>query len=159
MVSMKIFMRVEGLPGSSMEVGREDWSDIRGFEHALEYPFDMRDNKGRGEPEHGACCVIKEMDKASPKFYEALAKKKKVDEVVLEFERDTPDSGATEVYFRISLTDCRVISARPHTPSLEGNNHLPPHAEQIGFAYRHIKWEWLSGGALETVYDFADPNS
>ena len=157
-MSMKIFMRVEGFPGSSMESGREDWSDIRRFDHALSYPFDMRDNKGRGEPEHGACCVIKEMDKASPKFYEALAKKKRVDSVVLEFERDTPSSGATETYFRISLTDCRVINAHPYTPET-ATSDLPPHIEKIGFAYRHIKWEWLSGGALETVFDFADPNS
>ena len=50
----------------------------------------MRDNRGRGEPEHGACTVMKEIDKASPKFYEALAKKKKIDSVLLEFERDKP---------------------------------------------------------------------
>ena len=104
MGTMKVFMRVEGFAGSSTEKGREGWSDVRGFTHEMTYPFDMRDNKGRGEPEHGAFLVSKEMDKASPKFYEALAKKKKVDQVVLEFERDTPGAGSTEIYFRIGRT-------------------------------------------------------
>ena len=160
MGTMKVFMRVEGFAGSSTEKGREGWSDVRGFTHEMTYPFDMRDNKGRGEPEHGAFLVSKEMDKASPKFYEALAKKKKVDQVVLEFERDTPGAGSTEIYFRITLTDCRVIMARPHIPSSkERAEDAPPHMEEVGFAYRHVKWEWLSGGALETVYDFTDPSS
>jgi hypothetical protein len=95
MGSMKVFMKVEGIAGSSMEKGRKDWSDVRGFNHALQYPFDMRDNRGRGEPEHGACTVLKEIDKASPKLYEALAKKKKVDSLLLEFERDKPGECAS----------------------------------------------------------------
>ena len=157
---MKVFMKVEGIAGSSMEKGREDWSDVRGFDHSLIYPFDMRDNRGRGEPEHGACTLTKEIDKASPKFYEALAKKKKVEGVVLEFERDKPGEGSTEAYFRIELTDCRVISARPHIPTggtAEAN--APAHLEEIGFAYRQITWTWDSGGAIETTFDFTDPQA
>lgn len=160
MGSMKVFMKVEGIAGSSMEKGRSDWSDVRGFDHALQYPFDMRDNRGRGEPEHGACTVIKEIDKASPKLYEALAKKKKIDSVLLEFERDKPGEGSTEAYFRIELHDCRVINARPHVPQGGGKDEVsPPHMEQIGFAYRKITWTWDSGGAIETTFDFSDPKA
>ena len=155
---MKVFMKVEGIAGSSTENGRGDWSDVRGFDHELEYPFDMRDNRGRGEPEHGACRVIKEIDKASPKFYEALAKKKKIESVVLEFERDKPGEGATEAYFRVELNDCRVIKARPHIPQ-ESGTAMPPHVEEIGFAYRKITWTWDSGGAIETTFDFSDPQA
>jgi type VI secretion system secreted protein Hcp len=160
MGSMKVFMKVEGIAGSSMEKGRKDWSDVRGFNHALQYPFDMRDNRGRGEPEHGACTVLKEIDKASPKLYEALAKKKKVDSLLLEFERDKPGEGSTEAYFRIELHDCRVISARPHVPTSMGKDeNSPPHMEEIGFAYRKITWTWDSGGAIETTFDFGDPKA
>lgn len=160
MGSMKVFMKVEGIAGSSMEKSRADWSDVRAFDHQLTYPFDMRDNRGRGEPEHGACVILKEIDKASPKFYEALAKKKKVDSVILEFERDKPGEGATEAYFRIELNDCRVIQAQPHIPTgpqVDANS--PPHMEKIGFAYRKITWTWDSGGAIETTFDFADPQA
>lgn len=160
MGSMKVFMKIEGIAGSSMEKGRSDWSDVRGFDHLLQYPFDMRDNRGRGEPEHGACTVIKEIDKASPKLYEALAKKKKVDSVLIEFERDKPGEGSTEAYFRIELKDCRVITARPHVPKdAVSKDNSPPHMEEIGFAYRKITWTWDSGGAIETTYDFSDPKA
>lgn len=160
MGSMKVFMKIEGIAGSSMESGRADWSDVRGFDHLLKYPFDMRDNRGRGEPEHGACQVLKEIDKASPKFYEALAKKKKVDSVLIEFERDKPGEGSTEAYFRLELEDCRVITARPHVPTGSANDeNAPPHMEEIGFAYRKITWTWDSGGAIETTFDFSDPQA
>tara|TARA_R110002094_G_scaffold79448_2_gene85333 strand:- start:889 stop:1371 length:483 start_codon:yes stop_codon:yes gene_type:complete len=160
MGSMKVFMKIEGIAGSSMEKGRTDWSDVRGFDHLLQYPFDMRDNRGRGEPEHGACTISKEIDKASPKFYEALAKKKKIDSVLLEFERDKPGEGSTEAYFRIELEDCRVITARPHVPKGDVNDeNAPPHMEEIGFAYRKITWTWDSGGAIETTFDFSDPQA
>jgi hypothetical protein len=51
MGSMKVFMKVEGIAGSSMEKGRSDWSDVRGFDHSLQYPFDTVDatsNRGEG---------------------------------------------------------------------------------------------------------------
>ena len=38
MGSMKVFMKVEGIAGSSMEKGRSDWSDVRGFDHSLAVP-------------------------------------------------------------------------------------------------------------------------
>ena len=160
MGTMKVFMKVEGIAGSSMEKGRDDWSDVRGFDHKLQYPFDMRDNRGRGEPEHGACTILKEIDKASPKFYEALAKKKKIDSVLLEFERDKPGEGSTETYFSIKLTDCRLVHARPHIPTpAEKDETTPPHLETVGFAYRIIDWTWLSGGQIPTNFNFSDPTA
>ncbi|MEZ6186397.1 MAG: type VI secretion system tube protein Hcp [Planctomycetota bacterium] len=151
-------MKIADMPGSSLE--RADWSEVRGFSHEMKYPFDMREAKGRGEPEHGACTVLKELDKASPKLYEALAKKKKINSVEIEFERDKPGEGATEVYFKITLSDCRLIYARPHIPGPgERDENTPPHMDQIGFAYRKIDWEWLSGGKLPTTFDFSAPQS
>lgn len=160
MSGMKVFMKIEGMPGSSLESSRADWSDLRGFSHALEYPFDMREGKGRGEPQHGACKAWKEIDKASPKLYEALAKKKKIEKVEIEFERDKPGDGSTEIYFKIVLSDCRLVFARPHIPNVsEKDDTTPPHMEEIGFAYRKIDWEWLSGGKLPTTFDFNNPNA
>ena len=50
MSGMKVFMKIADMPGSSLE--RADWSEVRGFSHEMKYPFDMREAKGRGEPEH-----------------------------------------------------------------------------------------------------------
>ena len=159
-MSFNVFMKIDGIPGSSMQNNRADWCDVRGFSHDLEYPFDMRENKGRGEPVHGALCITKEIDKASPKLLEALAKKKMVNSVEIEFERDKPGEGSTEVYYSIKLTDCRIVKARPHMPTpAEKDADTPPHLEEIGFAYRQIDWTWLSGGQIPTSFNFADPTA
>lgn len=159
MSRMKVFMKVDGMPGSSLDKQHKDWSDVRGFHHDLEYPFDMRENRGRGEPTHGPCTVVKEIDKATPKLYEALAKKKKVNSVELEFWRDKPGEGGSEKYFTIKLTDCRVVHAKPFMPDGDtGDETTPPHMEEVGFAYRQIDWTWLSGGQVPTTFDFSDPD-
>jgi type VI secretion system secreted protein Hcp len=157
--SMKVFMKIDGLPGSSLDQKHKDWCDIRGFSHEMSYPFDMRENKGRGEPVHGAFTLLKEMDKASPKLYEALAKKKKINKVEFEFWRDKPGEGGSEKYFSIVLTDCRVVSAKPYIPIGAEVEDLPPHVEEIGFAYRKIDWTWLSGGQVPTTFDFSNPDA
>ena len=92
-MARKVFMQIEGMAGSSLEKGRDDWCDVIGFSHELKYDFDMGGTAGRGarsEPRHGAVRILKEIDKSSPKLYEALAKKKKIEKVTLEFERDQP---------------------------------------------------------------------
>lgn len=158
MAQMKVFMKIEGMPGSSLDANHADYSDVRGFQHELTYPFDMRENRGRGEPQHGALTVIKEIDKSSPKLYEALAKKKKVAGLEIEFWRDDPAAGGSEHYFTIKLTDCRVVFIKPYMVQDEKTN-LPPHVEEVGFAYRQIDWTWLSGGQVPTTFDFSSPDA
>ncbi|MBN4054947.1 type VI secretion system tube protein Hcp [Acidimicrobium ferrooxidans] len=155
---MKVFMKIDGMPGSSLDKNHKDWCDVRGFDHRLEYPFDMRENRGTGEPTHGSLKITKEIDKATPKLLEALAKKKKIATVELEFWRDKPGEGGSEKYFTIKVTDCRVVEDRPYMPPA-GNEGLPPHMEVVGFAYRKIDWTWLSGGQVPTTFDFSDPDA
>ena len=160
MAGMRVFMKIDGIPGSSLEENRKDWCDVRGFSHEMKYPYDMAQGRGTGAQNHGPCTILKELDKSSPKLYEALAKNLKVGKVEVEFERDKPGDGSTEIYFKIVLTDCRVIYARPHIPTPNMRDpDLPPHLEEIGFGYRKIDWEWLSGGKLPTTFDFNNPCS
>lgn len=159
MASMKVFLRIANIPGSSLDKNHEDWCDVRGFSHEMKYPFDMRENKGRGEPVHGEMSISKEMDKASPKIYEALAKKKRIEEVEIEFWRDNPTDGGSELYFTIVLKDCRVVMAQPYMPMAGGEDDSLSHMEKIGFAYRQIEWTWLSGGQVPTTFDFSDPDA
>ena len=159
-MAMKVFIKVKDMPGSSTESGREEWSEVRGFSHEMVYPFDMQDMSGTSEPKHGAVKIWKAIDKASPKIYEALAKKSKVGEIDIEFERDNPNDGKTEVYYTIHLEDCRVIYARPHIPTTaEKNEQSLPHMDEVGYAYRKINWTWKSGGQVPTTFDFDDPNA
>ena len=159
-MAMKIWAKIDGMPGSATESGRDDWCELRGFSHEMVYPFDMQDMSGTSEPKHGAVTLWKAIDKSSPKIYEALAKKSQVASVEIEFERDNPNDGKTEVYYTMKLEDCRVIYARPHVPnSQEITDQSLPHMDQVGFAYRKINWTWKSGGQVPTTFDFNDPNS
>mgnify|MGYP001171008926 FL=1 len=157
MASMKVFMKISDIPGSSTDKDHKDWCDVRGFEHEMKYPFDMRENKGRGEPVHTEFQVLKEIDKASPKLYEALAKKKKVKEIEVEFWRDNPKDGGSEKYFSIKLKDCRVVYAKPFMP--RGDNENFSHMETVGFGYRVVEWTWISGGQVPTTFDFSSPDA
>jgi type VI secretion system secreted protein Hcp len=159
MSSMKVFMKIADMPGSSLDANHEDWCDVRGFSHEMKYPFDMRENKGRGEPVHGECTVMKEIDKASPKLYEALAKKKRVGDVEIEFWRDHPTDGGSEKYFTIVLKDCRVVYAKPYMPMGKEAEETFSHMEQMGFAYRQVEWTWISGGQVPTTFDFSNPDA
>ena len=35
-MSFNVFVKIDGMPGSSMQNNRADWSDVRGFSHDLE---------------------------------------------------------------------------------------------------------------------------
>ncbi|MGE0432667.1 MAG: Hcp family type VI secretion system effector [Planctomycetota bacterium] len=160
MPNMKVFMKIEGIAGSSRDADHADWCDLRGFSHEMSYPFDMREGEGRGEPQHGRCTAFKQIDKATPLLYEKLAKKKQVPSVMIEFWRDNPAGGGSECYFKIELKDCRVVYAKPYMPKgTEMDETTPPHMEEIGFAYRVINWTWLSGGQIPTTFDFSNPNA
>ena len=148
MSGMKMFMQVDGIPGSAVEAGRENWSLLTDFDQELDYPFDARENRGAGEPRHGAVTAWKDTDKSSPKLAEALAKKRRIESVTFEFERDNPRDGAAEVYYRVLLEDCRVVQLRPSG-----------HVESVGFSYRKITWTFDSGGAVEATFDFRDPTA
>ena len=156
-MSFDVYMKIEGIPGSCKEKNHKDYSDVRGFEHPLQYPYDMRAGKGTAEPEHGALAVIKEIDKASPLLYEACAKKKKIKAVQIEWWRDKPGGGGSEHYFTHIIEDVRVVHVKPYISRPDSNE--PTHAEEVGFSYQNIKWEWLSGGKIPTEFDFSDPTA
>ncbi len=160
MANMKVFMLIDGIEGSSRDADHEGWCDLRGFHHEMQYPFDMREGEGRGEPQHGRCTIIKAIDKASPLLYEKLCKKQSLPNIKIEFWRDNPDGGGSECYFTIELLDCRVVYAKPYMPKpIESDETTPPHMEEIGYAYRIINWTWLSGGQIPTTFDFSNPNA
>ncbi|MFO0983703.1 MAG: type VI secretion system tube protein Hcp [Planctomycetota bacterium] len=159
MATMKVYLKVDGMAGSCTEKNHKDFSDVVGFIHETTYPYDMREGKGRAEPEHGPFTVIKEIDKASPMLHEACAKKKKVNKVDMELWRDKPDGGGSEHYFQYTLENCRVVHIKPwmEVGSTSGKTS-PPHLEEVSFAYQIIKWEHKAD-KKNTQFDFQNPTA
>ena len=159
-IYMQVTVDGEVLKGQCTDVDHKDWCNIRRYYQELSYSFDARESKANSDPVHGPFVVIKEIDSASPNFYEALVKRKVVDKVELQFYRDNPKSGLKEHYFQIVMEDGRVVWARPHTPMpSEMTEFTPPNMEEIGFAYRKISWDWLHDATKATTFDFDDQNA
>ncbi len=156
----RMYMTIDGIPGSCSESNHADYCDVYQFDHAMLYPFDVTQGRGTSEVKHEPIQVLKPIDKASPVLFEKLSKREKIDKVTFEFWWDNPQDGQLEKYFTIELTDCRVVRANPTTLAKRGEDEgAPGHVEWIGFAYRVIDWAFLHGGNTPGHYDFADPTA
>lgn len=155
----RMYMLIDGIPGSCLESNHADYCDIHQFDQNMEYPFDVTQGRGTAEVKHGPIKVLKPIDKASPVLFEKLSKREKIEKVLFEFWWDNPQDGQLEKYFTIEITDCRVVIANPTTLSRDEQSNLPGHMEWIGFAYRVIDWAFLHGGNTPGHYDFSDPTA
>ena len=153
MATMNVYCQIDGMKGECPEKSHKDWCVVLGFQHEIDYPFDFRESRGKSEPNHGPLSVLKPLDLASPLLAEACAKKKKVAKVVLEFMRDNPKDGASEMYYSITLEDCRVVHVKP---VMDDNAKEYPHSEEVSFSYRKIVWKQVPA-SKETQFDFANP--
>ena len=156
MATLNVYCQIEGMPGECVEQNHKDWCVVLGFDHQVEYPFDSREQRGKGEPQHAGVTVVKPLDAASPLLAEACAKKKKVNKVVLEFTRDNPEGGGTQKYYIVTLEDCRVIKIRPRMVEDVGAAAEYPHVEEVSFSYRKIVWK-QDPKSKETQFDFSNP--
>lgn len=156
MATMNVYCQIDGMKGECLEQGHKDWSVVLGFEHQIDYPFDFREGRGKSEPSHGGLTIVKPLDLASPLISEACAKKKKVGKVVLEFMRDNPKDGSTEMYYSITLEDCRVVHVKPTMTNDPSAVNEYPHIEEVAFSYRKIVWKQVPA-SKETQFDFSNP--
>jgi len=152
MATMNVYAQIDGMKGECTEEKHKDWCVVIGYSHRIEYAFDFRQGAGKGEPEHSGLTITKPLDPSSPMLAEACAKKKKIAKVVLEFMRDSPTDGATQMYFTVTIEDVRVVKVIPSMT--EGKEY--PHVEEVGFSYQKIVWKQVPA-SKETQFDFKNP--
>lgn len=148
--AFRVFIEIDGVDGSSEYEDHEKHCRVLAFEHVCEYAFNMREGKGRGEPEHGAFKVTTPLDKASPELCKRLANKEKIDKAKVYFYRDNPQDGATQLHYTIAFEDMRVVSYRLFSSE---TGESDPNQNEIGFSYRKIVWKEEVDG-VETEWDF-----
>jgi type VI secretion system secreted protein Hcp len=151
-MAFDLYMLIDGIPGSCDEKKHEDYCKVLSFQHSIDYPFDMSGNIGRSEVKHQGLTVVKPIDKASPLLYQKLCYKDEIAEIKVEWWRDKPGGGKAEHYFTTILSDCRVVHLRQFI-SLSEDSRIPPHAEEVGFGYRNIRWVFEPSG-IEAEWDF-----
>lgn len=134
----------DGIPGGSEKEGRENSSDVYEIEHQVHQPSESATGMPTGMRIHAPLRVTKQIDKASPKLFEALCRAEVIKTVTLDFYRIDPDSRSEVKYYSIIMKNARVSHFRPFMPvSFLPANEQFRHMEQVSFIYEQIELRWI----------------
>lgn len=148
---MPCYLSIEGqdqgeIEGSSAVTGQEKKILVQGVEHLIEIPKSPQTGLPVGKRVHKGMTLTKEIDKSSPKLFQALSSGEQLKKVTLEFFRISP-KGAEEVYYTIILENAVLVSARTWVPNvLDSNFQQMGHMEDFGLTYEKIIWTWTPDG-------------
>lgn len=148
---MPCYLTLEGnqqgkIEGSSQVKGHEGKILVQAVEHLIELPKNPQTGLPSGKRQHLGITLTKEIDKSSPKIFQALTSGEQLSEVVLEFFRISP-KGTEEKYYTVKLEQAVIVSARTWVPNcLSPDNRQFGHMEDIGLTYEKIVWTWEADG-------------
>ena len=150
-MAMPSFMTVTGekqgsIDGSCEIKGREKSILVYALDHNISMPRDPQTGLSSGKRIHGPFSIIKEIDKSSPKLYQALCTGEHLKSVLVKYTRVGKD-GKEEHYFTEELSDAIVVSMAPFVPTVFlKENDAYRHMERVSFTYSQIKWTWIPDG-------------
>jgi type VI secretion system secreted protein Hcp len=134
------FLKIDGIPGESLDDKHKDWIEILSYSHEMTQPSSATvSSAGGGTTErvdHGDLRITKHIDKASPKIYESLSKGAHIPNVIIEFCRA---GGDKLKYLEIKMEQVIIAGARPGGTS-KHEDGFP--VEEIDFNYGKIKWTY-----------------
>jgi len=150
-MAMPSFMTVTGekqgaIDGSCSIKGREKSILVYAMDHNVSMPRDRQTGLSSGKRIHGPLSIIKEVDRSSPKLYQALCSGEHLKSVVIKYTRVAKD-GKEEHYFTEEMSDAIVVSMAPFVPTVFlKENDAYRHMERVSFTYSQIKWTWIPDG-------------
>ena len=134
------------IEGSTVVKGHEGKILVQAVEHTIEIPKSPQTGLPTGKRVHGPTTLTKEIDKASPKLFQALCSGEQMKEVVLEFYRISP-KGTEEKYYTVKLENAIITSIRSWTPNcLNPDNKQMGHMEDVALTYEKITWTFDPDG-------------
>ena len=150
-LAMPAFMMITGanqglIEGSVDLQGHEQTIMVYAHDHIVDCEINERTGQVMARHQHHPLSIVKEIDKSSPKLYQALATGERLSDVTIKWYR-LDCTGAEENYFTIYLEDARIVSIRSCTPSaldLGLTNYSP--VEEVSFLYHKITWTWELDG-------------
>lgn len=171
-----MFLRIDGIPGESIDEAHEKWIDLLSFNQGMEQSMTYVGGTRFKEVE-----VLKAIDKASPKLYEAL----NTGEVIasLEIEIVNPDnktavmkviledvmvtsietgltifkdwgSASPIIYQSVDISSPQISKASPILAKPLAFGHDARHLEEVTFSFKKIQWIYTytdAGGQSQTV--------
>jgi len=146
---LKLRSTVQGdILGSVTRAGREGKIEIIAVNHGLTSQRDLGTGQARGKREHKPIQVTKEVDRSTPRLYQALTRNELISEAVLEFYRPG-QSAQEEQYYKVEFWNV-LVSAIDFTmpnnrePDLESRESY----EVVAFVYQKIRWTWTDGSVV-----------
>lgn len=137
------------IDGSCDMEGRENTVLVYGYEHIVHIPRDVHGGLPTGKRVHGSFQMLKEVDKSSPKLYQALCTGEQLSNVTLKLYR-IDVTGSEEHYFTVVLEKAIVVQMKGYKPtSFVKENDSYRDMEELLFSYEKIRWTWEVDG-IET---------
>src|SRR3546814_18266226 len=137
---MPCYLTLEGenqgkIEGSCEVSGHQGKILVQAVEHHIELPKNPQTGLPSGKRQHLGITLTKEIDKSSPKIYQALCSGEQLKTVDLEFYRISP-KGTEEKYYTIHLEKVVIVSTRLWVPNcLHPDNRQMGHMEDVGMTY------------------------
>jgi type VI secretion system secreted protein Hcp len=146
-----IYLKLDGIDGSSQRKGHEKWIELLSYSHSLSYSVGSGKDFA-GAVEHAPLSIMKMVDASSYALIEKLNRRAQIKTILLEIWRDKGEGeGKVDAAaVKIKLGNCRVSS---YSMSGSDDGQLP--VEAVTFAYQTI--EWTFPGNKTTDHDFSKP--
>ncbi len=148
---MPCYLVLEGqnqgkIEGSTKVKGHEGKILVQAVEHAIEIPKSPQTGLPTGKRVHGPMTLTKEIDKSSPKLFQALTSGEQMKDVTLQYMRISP-KGTEETYYTVKLQNAIITNVRAWTPiCLAQENQQMGHMEDVSFTYEKVTWTFEPDG-------------
>jgi type VI secretion system secreted protein Hcp len=128
------------ISGSCDMLGREETIIVYGLYHTFMIPHNPLDGLPSGQRKHAPISIVKEIDSATPGFYQALVTGEQFYDVTFKYY-DISESGTEVHFYSQSLKNASIISMRNQTPVTFLKKNEPfRHMEIVSFSYENIEW-------------------
>jgi type VI secretion system secreted protein Hcp len=142
-----MFVKIKGakqgdFKGDVFERGKEGLIKVVSYSHEIVSPRDAASGQATGKRQHKPMVIIKEVDKATPQLYAALANNEVLTDVTLTFYRPSMKAaGAGGVqWFTIKLTNASIAGMKSR---VDDKGQV---LEELSLVYQKIIWTYTDGG-------------
>lgn len=101
-----VFLKIEGIPGESVDGKHKDWIDVESFSFALKGA--SGGGGGTGKASFHDISLRKSIDKSSPILMLKCCTGEHFPEATLEYQKAIPPTGAQAVFLKIKMSDLLV---------------------------------------------------
>ena len=138
--------------------GHEGAILVQAVDHTIEIPKSIQTGLPTGRRIHGPLTITKELDKASPKHFQALTSGEQLTSAKLEYFRISPQ-GKEELYYTVEIKNAVITSMRKFVPNcLDPLNKTMGHMEEVSLTYETII-ETFTPDGIEAQDSWNSPKS